>query len=44
MLQVPAVQEYVTDLLDAKDKFLIFAHHKSLLDGIEFTLRKCAIL
>ena len=41
--QVPAVQEYVSDLLESGQKFLLFAHHKSLLDGVEFTMRKCAL-
>ncbi len=34
--KVEAVQEYVRDMLEMDDvKFLIFAHHKCLLDGIE---------
>ncbi len=41
-LQVPAVQEYIKDLLDSDQKFLAFAHHTSLLDGMETAFRKCA--
>ena len=33
------MQEYVTDLLENDEKFLIFAHHKDLLDGVEQRLR-----
>ena len=40
-LQVPAVQEYVKDLLESDQKFLAFAHHTSLLDGMETAFRKC---
>ena len=40
--QVPAVQEYIKDLLDSDQKFLAFAHHTSLLDGMETAFRKCA--
>ena len=38
--QVRAVQEYVRELLDQEQKFLIFAHHKVLLDGIQEVLNK----
>ena len=41
--QVPAVQEYIKDLLDSDQKFLAFAHHTSLLDGMETAFRKCAV-
>ena len=34
-LKLPAMIEYVEDLLDARHKMLIFAHHKALLDGFE---------
>jgi hypothetical protein len=29
------VAEYVAMLLDAGQKFLVFAHHSALMDGIE---------
>uniref|UniRef100_A0A061SCW0 SWI/SNF-related matrix-associated actin-dependent regulator of chromatin subfamily A-like protein 1 n=1 Tax=Tetraselmis sp. GSL018 TaxID=582737 RepID=A0A061SCW0_9CHLO len=38
--KIAAVQEYVNDLLENEEKFLIFAHHQCLLDGIEQCLRK----
>ena len=34
------MQEYVQLLLDAGQKFLIFAHHGCLMDGIEHTLNR----
>ena len=39
--QVPAVQEYIKDLLDSDQKFLAFAHHTSLMDGMEAAFRGC---
>ncbi|KAK9861300.1 hypothetical protein WJX84_009020 [Apatococcus fuscideae] len=40
--KVKAVQDYVTDMLENDQKFLIFAHHKCLLNGIESAVRtKC---
>ncbi|GAX73093.1 hypothetical protein CEUSTIGMA_g546.t1 [Chlamydomonas eustigma] len=43
-VKVPAVQEYVKDLLEVEGfKFLIFAHHKCLLDGIEQQCRKSKV-
>ncbi|CAD7700961.1 unnamed protein product [Ostreobium quekettii] len=39
-LKVRAVQAYVNDLLEADDKFLIFAHHKDLINGIEKALNR----
>ena len=39
--QVKAVQEYLKELLETTDqKLLVFAHHKDLLDGIEFIMNK----
>jgi hypothetical protein len=36
------VQEYLKDLLETTDqKLLVFAHHKDLLDGIEFVMNRC---
>ena len=44
-LQVKAVQEYLKELLENTDqKLLVFAHHKELLDGVEFAMNKCALL
>ena len=40
-VQIKAVQEYLKELLESTDqKLLVFAHHKDLLDGIEFTMNK----
>lgn len=32
--KIGAVQEYVAELLDSCDKFLVFAHHQAMLDAI----------
>jgi len=40
--QVRAVQEYVRELLDQEQKFLVFAHHQVLMDGIQEVLNKRA--
>ena len=43
LAQVKAVQEYLKELLENTDqKLLVFAHHKDLLDGVEFIMNKCA--
>lgn len=35
------MQEYLKELLETTDqKLLVFAHHKDLLDGIEFIMNK----
>ena len=34
-IKIKAVQEYVGQLIETGEKFLIFAHHKALLDAIE---------
>ena len=39
-LKSKAVQEYVEMLLDAGQKFLIFAHHKELMDAIEHSCNR----
>ncbi|EIE23396.1 P-loop containing nucleoside triphosphate hydrolase protein [Coccomyxa subellipsoidea C-169] len=40
-LKVKAVQEYLKELLETTDqKLLVFAHHKDMLDGIEFIMNK----
>ena len=39
-MQVKAVQQYVTELLESDQKFLIFCHHKVLNDGIAEVLNK----
>ena len=33
------MQDYVVDMLENDQKFLIFAHHKCLLNGIEAAVR-----
>ena len=39
------MQEYLKELLENTDqKLLVFAHHKELLDGVEFAMNKCALL
>ena len=44
-VQVKAVQEYLKELLETTDqKLLVFAHHKDMLDGIEFIMNKSAPL
>lgn len=43
VMKVRAVQGYVEELLENGDKFLIFAHHRELLDGISFVLNKSRI-
>ncbi|XP_024398738.1 uncharacterized protein [Physcomitrium patens] len=40
VVKLPAVQEYLTTMIDAECKFLVFAHHQSMLDGIEQLLMK----
>ena len=39
-MQAKAVQQYVEDLLDQEQKFLIFCHHKSMNDAIAEVLNK----
>ncbi len=39
-MQVAAVQSYMEDLIEAEEKFLLFAHHTCLLDAAEATCRK----
>ena len=39
-IKAPAVQEYVEMLLASDQKFLIFAHHKELMDAIEHTCNR----
>uniref|UniRef100_H2Z050 SWI/SNF-related matrix-associated actin-dependent regulator of chromatin subfamily A-like protein 1 n=1 Tax=Ciona savignyi TaxID=51511 RepID=H2Z050_CIOSA len=38
--KLPAVRSYVLDLLEGGHKFLLFAHHKSVLDAVETDLTK----
>ena len=36
------MQEYLKEMLENTDqKLLVFAHHKDLLDGVEFVMNKC---
>lgn len=39
-VKLPAVQEYIFDMLDRDEltKILVFAHHQHVLDGLESTL------
>ncbi|XP_053374733.1 SWI/SNF-related matrix-associated actin-dependent regulator of chromatin subfamily A-like protein 1 isoform X2 [Mercenaria mercenaria] len=37
--KMKAIKSYVEDLLDSEKKFLIFAHHGDVLDGIEETVK-----
>ncbi|KAH7428525.1 hypothetical protein KP509_09G005400 [Ceratopteris richardii] len=39
-VKLPAVQDYLSTVIEADCKFLVFAHHKSLMDGIEQFLVK----
>ena len=39
-LQVKAVQEYLEDLLDQDQKFLVFYHHKVMGEGLQEVLNK----
>jgi SWI/SNF-related matrix-associated actin-dependent regulator 1 of chromatin subfamily A len=41
-LKVKAVQDYVSTLMEGGGKFLIFAHHLVLLDGIEHACNKAS--
>lgn len=40
MVKLPAVQEYIFELLERDDttKILIFAHHQNILDGLESSM------
>ncbi|XP_013415822.1 SWI/SNF-related matrix-associated actin-dependent regulator of chromatin subfamily A-like protein 1 isoform X1 [Lingula anatina] len=38
--KVKAVRDYVIDLLESGHKFLVFAHHKEVLDALEEAVRK----
>lgn len=39
-VKAKAVCEYVSDLLESDKKFLVFAHHQSMLDNLEEELKK----
>lgn len=43
-IKLPAIQEYVSDLLDSGHKMLVFAHHQFVLDALQDHLHagKCA--
>lgn len=43
--KIKAVQEYVRCLLEGNEesKFLVFAHHKCLLDGVEEQVARCKV-
>ena len=43
LVQAKAVQQYVEDLLDQEQKFLIFCHHKSMNDAIAEVLNKLVL-
>ncbi|XP_078494415.1 SWI/SNF-related matrix-associated actin-dependent regulator of chromatin subfamily A-like protein 1 [Ciona intestinalis] len=38
--KLPGIKSYVLDLLEGGHKFLLFAHHKSVLDSVEIDLNK----
>uniref|UniRef100_F6ZN89 SWI/SNF-related matrix-associated actin-dependent regulator of chromatin subfamily A-like protein 1 n=1 Tax=Ciona intestinalis TaxID=7719 RepID=F6ZN89_CIOIN len=38
--KLPGIKSYVLDLLEGGHKFLLFAHHKSVLDSVETDLNK----
>jgi SWI/SNF-related matrix-associated actin-dependent regulator 1 of chromatin subfamily A len=39
LAKLPFVANYVEDLLDSNQKFLLFAHHTRVMDGLEDLLR-----
>ncbi|KAJ7299851.1 hypothetical protein O6H91_Y133800 [Diphasiastrum complanatum] len=39
-VKLPVVQEYLTTILETDCKFLVFAHHQQMLDGIQSLLVK----
>lgn len=39
-LKLPAVKSYVLDLLEGGHKFLVFAHHKLVLNALQNELDK----
>lgn len=43
-IKLPAIQEYISDLLDSGHKMLVFAHHRFVLDALQAYLHssKCA--
>lgn len=41
-MQVKAVQEYMEELLEADQKFLVFYHHKVMGEGLQEVLNKWA--
>jgi SWI/SNF-related matrix-associated actin-dependent regulator 1 of chromatin subfamily A len=43
MAKLPAVEAYIEDLLEAGVKFLVFAHHLAVLDGIEAKLKRLRV-
>ena len=38
--KIPAVCDYIRELLEGEYKFLVFAHHQIVLDAIEETVSK----
>ena len=39
-MKLPAIKAYVLDLLEGGHKFLVFAHHKIVLDCLQEELEK----
>lgn len=39
-IKLAAVKSYVMDMLESDRKFLLFAHHKMVLDAVEADLNK----
>lgn len=36
------MQQFIDDLLDSNQKFIVFCHHKVMNDGVAEILNKCA--
>ncbi len=43
LAKIEGAGEYVGDLLECGAKFLVFAHHQQVLDGIEARVKQCSL-
>lgn len=43
LTKIEPVAAYVADLIEGGAKFLVFAHHQAVLDGIEAAVKKCKV-
>ena len=43
LAKLPAVIDFIDDMISGETKFLIFAHHRAVLDGIEEAVRKAKV-